>query len=446
VQNIENHRNESGGGEINSLLALGRQSRDETVPTGATQFCELPTATLTIQSCKCSPEFDMLLWAITLSSTAILYWIYNGYGHALFLTNGLRKAFRRPPALEPQFDDRPQPSLTVLLTVHNEESVVRQRIENLLECEYPSERLSIVVASDGSTDNTNSIVRSFCDRGVRLFESTGLGKTATQNAVINTIDSDVIVFTDADATFDAQFLTIIARKFQDPEVGAVDGRLLYSSKPKLDVQACQSYYWNYELRLRHLESQLGILAVVAGCCFAVRRSLFLTMNPAIGEDCIVPLDVAAQGFRVLHEPAARAWIRLEDDETITMRRHIRMTLRNWQGTWTRRELLNPVRSPGYAFALWSHKMLRWMSPVFLVIATVSSALLLVTQPSFISLTAFLPFATLFTLAAFGWFSRHRQIRILGAGTAYSFVLVNTAFLIGAWRAMTGHQIRAYRNT
>ncbi len=388
----------------------------------------------------------MFLWAITLTSTAILYWIYDGYGRTLFLMNGLRKVFRGPCAASfAEQADEALPSITVLLTVHNEDAVIRQRLENILLCEYPPERLSIVVASDGSTDATNSIIRSFCDRGVRLYQSPGLGKTATQNAAISTIESDVIVFTDADVRFEPEFLRIIARNFSNHDVGAVDGRLLYSSQPTLDVQTCQGYYWNYELRLRDLESQLGILAVVAGCCFALRRSLFLTMDPAIGEDCIVPLDVAALGFKVIHEPAARAWVRLEDDEAMTMRRRVRMTLRNWQGTWTRSELLNPLRSPGYAFALWSHKLLRWLSPVFLATATLSSAVLLATEPSFLTMAAFMPFATLFTLAAFGWFFLNRTIRIPGSGTAYSFVLANAAFVIGIWRAIIGHQIRAYRN-
>ena len=389
----------------------------------------------------------MVLWAITLISTAMLYWIYDGYGRALFLINGIRKAFcRQTESSAEQSSDADLPSITVLLTVHNEAAVIRTRIENILQCEYPPDLLSVVVASDGSTDDTNSIIRSFRERGVRLHESPGLGKTATQNTAIKHIVSELIVFTDADVTFEPKFLNIIARKFQDPAVGAVDGRQLYSSQPTLDIQTCQGYYWNYELRLRNLESQLGILAVVAGACFALRRSLFRTMDPAIGEDCIVPLDVAAQGYLVLHEPTARAWVRMDDDTAMTLRRRIRMTLRNWQGTWTRSELLNPFRSPGYAFALWSHKLLRWLSPVFLASATISSALLMATQPSFVTLAAFMPFAMLFAMAAFGRFALHRSIRIPGAGTAYSFVLANAAFLIGVWRAITGHQIHAYRNT
>ncbi len=160
----------------------------------------------------------------------------------------------------------------------------------------------------------------------------------------------------------------------------------------------------------------------------------------------VPLDVVSQGYLVLHEPTANAWVRMDDDTAMTLRRRIRMTLRNWQGTWTRSELLNPFYFPGYAFALWSHKLLRWLSPVFLASATISSVLLVATQPSFLTMAACMPFAMLFSLAAFGRFSLHRNIRIPGAGAAYSFVLAHTAFLIGVWRAITGHQIQAYRST
>ena len=111
----------------------------------------------------------MVLWAITIVSTAILYWIYDGYGRALLIQNAIRTLFRRQPeTLVETLGDDSLPSLTVLLTVHNEAAVIRDRIENLLQCDYPSDRLSIVVASDGSTDETNAHVRSFSDRGVRL--------------------------------------------------------------------------------------------------------------------------------------------------------------------------------------------------------------------------------------------------------------------------------------
>ena len=390
-----------------------------------------------------------MLWIITLIATLTLYWIYDGYGRFLAMVCWLtrKETIVRSATPEVQTADciTTWPTVTVLLTVHNESAIIRRRIDNILACDYPPDRLQVLIASDGSTDATNSIVAAMSDARVCLYESPGLGKTGTQNAAIRSIQSDIIVFTDADILFEPAWLKRVALRFCDSAVGAVDGRAIYRGCSSDAIQVNQGYYWNYELKLRWLESQLGILAVVAGACFAVRRNLFITMDPAIGEDCIVPLDIVSQGFRVVHEPQATAYFEAEEDSSITLRRRIRMTLRNWQGTWTRASLLNPVRHPGYAFALWSHKLLRWLSPVFLAIATCSSLGQFILDPGVVSCLVFAPFGLMFALAAIGWRLTASETRIPGAGTAYSFVLANTAFLIGIWRAMTGHRIHSYRN-
>jgi cellulose synthase/poly-beta-1,6-N-acetylglucosamine synthase-like glycosyltransferase len=389
----------------------------------------------------------LVLLLLTILATFILYWIYAGYGQFLHVLTLLHNKTAVAVVVTPVADRAEEhwPTMTVLLTVHNEEAVIRRRIENILKCDYPAEKLQVLIASDGSTDSTNDIVRSFRGRGVRLFESPGLGKTGTQNAAIRTIESELIAFTDADILFDADWCRQVARHFRNPHVGAVDGRALYEAPQSDALQACQGFYWTYELKLRHLESQLGILAVVAGACFTLRRSLFVPMDPAIGEDCIVPLDVVSQGQLVVHEPLAIARFDSAEDSSITLRRRIRMTLRNWQGTWTRSHLLNPLRHPGYAFALWSHKLLRWLSPLFLATATVCSLAQLIFAPSIISAVLFAPFGGLFALAGIGWLSVRRHRRIPGTGAAYSFLVANIAFLIGIWRAVTGHRIHSYRN-
>jgi cellulose synthase/poly-beta-1,6-N-acetylglucosamine synthase-like glycosyltransferase len=389
-----------------------------------------------------------VLWIAAVGSTLILYWIYDGYGRFLQLIGGVWSGGGRPAvsAVGASLPTESLPTVTVLLTVHNEERVVRRRIENLLACDYPAARFKVLIASDGSTDATNEIVRSFGDSRVRLLESPGLGKTATQNLAMKQIDSELVVFTDADVEFELQWVRRVVRCFQDIRVGAVDGRLYYGRPTTADVQACEGHYWRYEMKLRDLESRLGILAVLSGCCFAMRRALFVEMDPAIGEDCIVPLDIVCGRHLVVHEPTALVYDEFGNDSAVTLRRRIRMTLRNWQGTWTRSQLLNPFRHPGYAFALWSHKILRWLSPVFLLTATLTSAALLVVQPSLASLAMFGPFAGLFLLAGCHWLADGRRRILPGSGTAYSFVLANLAFIIGVWRAVTGQQIRAYRNS
>ncbi|MEZ6061049.1 MAG: glycosyltransferase family 2 protein [Planctomycetaceae bacterium] len=255
------------------------------------------------------------------------------------------------------------------------------------------------------------------------------------------INSDLIVFTDAGTEFDSDFLIEIAGAFADETVGATAGYLLFGEKPGDVNVRSQGFYWSYELKLRTLESHLGCLAVVAGAAFAIRRGLMRPMDPAIGEDCIVPLDVVTQGYRIVHAENARAFETFEQDAGITFRSRTRMTLRNWQGTWSRPGLLNPLKHPRYAFALWSHKLLRWLSPVFLLTGTASSAGLLMLNPGPASLLASAPFTMLFSLGLLGLLNR----KLPGTGMAFSFLIANTAFLLGILRAVRGRKVLSYRN-
>lgn len=389
-----------------------------------------------------------MAWTALVLSTVTLYWIYDGYARFLSFCLAVSQAvarFRTDSATIAAEPEPQWPDMTVLLTVHNEEAVVQSRIKNLLECDYPADRLSILIASDGSTDRTNEIVRAYSDDRVSLFESPGLGKTGTQNEALKRINSDVVVFTDADIVFEKDYLNRTATCFQNSKVGAVDGRLLYTTPAADTTTATQGFYWKYELKVRELESRLGWLAVVAGASFSVRRELLQSMDPSIGEDCIVPLDVVRQGFLVVHEPAAKAYNEFEEGAGITLRRRIRQTLRNWQGTWSRPELLNPIRHPFYALALWSHKLLRWLSPVFLLVALFSSCWLLVTVPGVYSLAAALPYLALFGMAGLGWIAAASGRRIPFTGIAFSFLLANTAFLVGIVRATLGRRIHSYKN-
>lgn len=381
-----------------------------------------------------------MAWLLLAASCFVLYWIYDGYGRFLSLIVRVLDWFRAEP-LSADVPDSELPSITVLVTVHNEEATIVGRLANVLACVYPEDKLRILVASDRSSDRTNALVTACEDSRVQLFCSDGPGKTATQNGALTLIDSELIVFTDAGIVFDRFFLKRIATSFVDTRVGAAAGYLLFDTTGPCDSVRSQGYYWTYELKLRTLESRLGLLAVVAGSAFAVRRSVMRPMNPSIGEDCIVPLDVVSQGYRVVHELSALAHDQFLQDNAATLRSRIRMTLRNWQGTWSRPQLLNPLRHPCYAFALWSHKLLRWLSPVFLTAAVLSSVWLLVTEPGLMSLLAAVPFALLFGMAGLGALGR----RVPGAGAAFNFLIANLAFSIGVVRALCGKRVFSYRN-
>jgi hypothetical protein len=203
----------------------------------------------------------------------------------------------------------------------------------------------------------------------------------------------------------------------------------------------QGYYWSRELKLRELESELGILAIASGSAMAVRRSVFRPLPPDVGEDCIIPLDVALQGLKVVHASAALALDSMEFDPAGEFKDRVRMTLRNWVGTWRREALLNPLRYPGYAFALWSHKVLRWLSPFFFLVAILCS-IRFIDHP----VLWVIPFCTALFLAAgaLGGIVQMVGLELPLIGTVFSFFLANVGFFVGIIRALAGHSIVAYK--
>lgn len=367
-----------------------------------------------------------------------LYYIYDGYLRLLVLVSALRrgeKAYEMPA---------PLPKVTVLITVFNEAIVIRKKIENVLSLRYPADRLDVLVASDGSTDSTDDIVMGVKDRRVRLFRSdVRAGKTATQNKAVAVAAGDIVVFTDAGTSFDKGFLRNIVVPFSDPEVGGVDGHLLFASSEGSGVSESQGFYWRYELRLREAESMLGILAVGSGACLAIRRSLFRQMDLNIGEDCTLPLDIIRQGYKMVHAPDAVACDRMENEPAGEFKTRVRMTLRNWQGTWKFPELLNPFLYPGYAFALWSHKVLRWLSPVFLICLTVSAAALAAGGSQFFKFVS-IGFVGFYLIGLIGWQVEFMGLRVPVAKTVFSFLLANIGFFVGVVKAVGGYRVSRYR--
>ncbi len=181
----------------------------------------------------------------------------------------------------------------------------------------------------------------------------------------------------------------------------------------------------------------------SGACLAMRRKLFQPMSELYGEDCVLPLQVVSQGYRFVHASNAIAYDSWPCDISGELKARTRTTLRNWQGTWSRPELLNPIRYPGIAFSLWSHKLLRWLSPLALLCMTVSSVLLAwEDRQLFLFVSAGLGF--FYLGGAVGWWAEWTGHHLPIVTKAYSFLLANTGFLIGLWRSAMGHAVTTYR--
>jgi cellulose synthase/poly-beta-1,6-N-acetylglucosamine synthase-like glycosyltransferase len=374
------------------------------------------------------------MMAVVLASAAVLAYIYGGYYLLLRLV-----APRAPP---PGPAAAPLPELTVLITVRNEQAEIRARVQNVLDCEYEHARLEVLVASDGSTDATDSLVREFTDPRVRLLRLEGSGKSAAQNRALATARGEIIVFTDAATRFAPGFLREIAAPFDSREVGGVDGHLLFVADAAAPLAQAQSYYWRQELRLRELESALGMLAVASGACLAARASALKALPATVGEDCVVPLDIVRAGLRMVHASRALAYDRLESGSHGEFRARVRMTLRNWQGTWLYPDLLNPLRHPRIAWTLWSHKLLRWLSPFF-VLTWLSSSLALVMSGS--ALRAAAAPAGVFAIMVLILIAVPPARNARGWRIAWSFLVANAGFALGVAQALAGRRIVTYRH-
>lgn len=371
-------------------------------------------------------------------SAALLVYVYWGYGALL----GLLVAVRRTSSpVRSGFVDAAWPSVAVLLTVHNEERQIERRLENLLAQDYPPGRLDIVVASDGSIDRTEAIVEAYGRSGpVRLVRSPRLGKSAAQNEAMRSIDADIVVLTDAEARFDPGCVRALAAAFADPATGCATAELHHIDSAGA-IGRSQGLYWTYELKLRALESRLGILGVASGAAMAFRRELFRDLPTFAGDDCIIPLEVVRRGQFTVHCPKALAWDRAHDEQAAELRARIRMTMRNWTGTWLFPELLDPRRHVGYAFALWSHKLLRWLCPIALLAMTSAAAIMAFDGTGRLAAVAF---ALALILGVVGWGAAAAGRSLPVAGQIYSFLLANLGFLIGIGRALRGERLAAYR--
>jgi len=371
----------------------------------------------------------------------LIIYAFDGYLRILkLLTHFMSVRNKKNNATQAAKDEL---SVTILLTVFNEGDNVVDKIADLLKQDYPEEKLTILVASDGSTDNTDKLVHDYKHPQVHLFRPQfRQGKSDTQNQAIATINTDIVLFTDCDTRFKAGFIHEIMKPFRDKSVGCTSGLLLFRNANNSNITSSQSRYWNYELQIRELESQLGILAVATGACMAVRLNLFKAFSKTCGEDCIVPLDTVSQGYQVKHVSSAIAYDKTPETQRTEFKARVRMTLRNWQGTWSRAELLNPLKHPGYAFALWSHKIIRWLTPVWLILLTILS--FISALHSLFGLTVFILLMVLYGLAAYGFFAeKHNWKMPRLVNLAYSFMLANVGFLVGLWQAITGRQITIY---
>ena len=261
------------------------------------------------------------------------------------------------------------PSVSLIVAAHDEEAVIERRLENLLELDYPDDKLELAVASDASTDATDELVER--EPRVRLIRCPRGGKVAAQNQAVRETSGEIVAFSDANATWAPSALRELVRNFADPEVAYVCGRLRLEDA---DGTNREGAYWRYELGVRAAESQLHSVTGGNGSIYAVRRSDYVDVDPRFGHDLSFPYLMVQRGRRAVYEPEAVAFEKPTPDIGDEYRRKVRMFEHCWaivlEGNMLRG--LGPV----YLAEIVSHRHLRYASGLLHLVALGANAALL----------------------------------------------------------------------
>jgi cellulose synthase/poly-beta-1,6-N-acetylglucosamine synthase-like glycosyltransferase len=261
--------------------------------------------------------------------------------------------------------------VTLIITAHNEEDQIEEKLENTLALDYPRDSLQIVVASDGSTDRTDEIVRSYADRGVELVPVTDRkGKENAQREAIGHARGDIIVFSDAGTRLDPDGVRMIVRSFADPQVGCVSSEdRVIGREGKIESEGV---YVRYEMALRRLETRVCSLVGLSGSFFAARREVCQDWKIDIPSDFNTVAAAIRQGYRGVNDPAALGYYLAVSSQGREFRRKVRTVLRGMAAFFANRDLWNPFRYGLFTWEIVSHKLLRWAVPVWLILAFVLS--------------------------------------------------------------------------
>ncbi len=308
------------------------------------------------------------MWTLALTCIAILAYVYVGYMALAWVMVRLRG-----PRLV-RVDAGHRPHVTLIISAFNEAPVIGRKIENALALDYPPALLDVVVVSDASDDGTDDIVRAFMNSRVTVWRQPSReGKTAGLNAVMSHIASDVVVFSDANAMYDPGAVAALVRNFADPQVGCVVGEARYTTDTRSSAGRGENAYWSYEIRLKRLESALGSMVGGDGAIYAIRRALWTPLPANAINDFLNPLQIVNAGYRTVYEGDAICYEEPADDMRREVNRRVRIVSRSWRAIFLVPSVLNPFRTGLFALSLFSHKILRWFSAVWLIGAVAGTA-------------------------------------------------------------------------
>ncbi len=374
-----------------------------------------------------------LFWSLVFCSI-FSYFLYP------ILLIGIRQLSSAQPGDHAQPISTDLPLLSVIITAHNEEARLREKLQNTLEIDYPSDKLEIIVASDGSTDKTDSITEEFADKGAILVRpEERLGKENAQKTAINHASGDILIFSDVATQIPKGALVLMAKYFQDKTIGAVSSEDRFISSD--GNIAGEGAYVKYEMWLRQQESSLAGLVGLSGSFFAARKAICTTWDIHSPSDFNTALNCAQNGCRAITAPDVLGYYPDLKDPSKEYSRKIRTVIRGMTALARHPEVLNPFKYKLFALQVFSHKVMRWLEPWFLI-GLLGITTVLAPTHGFFTLCLLAQLAFYGTALAAHYkptLTQNNLIKII-----YFFVQVNLALLDASLKFLTGTRMTTWK--
>lgn len=369
-----------------------------------------------------------------IGSVFLIFFSYFGYPVILLLVGRIRGRDVNKAMITP--------AVTIIITVHNEEKRIKDKIDNTLNLDYPKDKLHIVIASDGSNDCTNEIVRGYVDRGVQLLDVPDRrGKENAQKDAVKKAQGDIIVFSDVATLIEKEGLMHLVSNFADPTIGCVSSEDRMVGKD--GNPSGERFYVRYEMWLRRLESRAHSLVGLSGSLFAARREICDDFSGEMQSDFRTVLNCVNTGLRSVSDPLVIGSYQDTEDEKREWDRKIRTILRGLTVFFHHVQFLNVFKYGFFSFELFCHKLLRWSVPFLLILIFLSNFAL--ASKSLIYFLLLLAQVLFYSLGTSGLLKKKLGKKPLIKISVY-FLTVNMAIIVAWWRYLRGQRIVAWSPT
>jgi biofilm PGA synthesis N-glycosyltransferase PgaC len=372
----------------------------------------------------------VLLWL----SLFIVFYAFFGYGILLFIIIKIKRKLRGLPII-PVVAAADLPTCTLVIAAYNEEGFILEKIKNTLELEYPAGKLDLLFITDGSSDRTPELVAAYPQ--IRLMHSPDRqGKIAAVHRAMDTVTTEVVVFTDANTYLNPDALLKICRHYADARVGAVAGEKRIHIDATADATAGEGFYWKYESKLKAWDAELYSVVGAAGELFSIRTALYRPVSPnAILDDFMV------------YEPEAYATETSSENVKEELKRKIRIAAGGIQSIVWLKGLLNPFRQPLLSFQYISHRVLRWtVTPFLMIFALILNIVMVINGASMLYHWLAIGQILFYGASLLGWLLERREIKVKILFIPYYFCMMNYAVIRGIFRYFAGTQSAAWEKS